>query len=181
MSHPSRPRATGTDKRRPRSARIEAIESLELRQLLAPVVAVQPITVALANSTTVKGVTTAGVAFTAGTLTSQTGAVNPLTAFPEPAAVTTVSELTTTQSFGGDIVQIAAGPGGDFGNDVYAISRGAGDNASLGAINRPGVIYRVDPATGKSSVFFDLNTVISQIDPNASTPAPATARGPPPA
>ena len=31
-------------------------------------------------------------------------------------------------------------------------------------MNRPGVIYRVDPATGKSSVFFDLNTVISQFE-----------------
>ena len=36
-----------------------------------------------------------------------------------------------------------------------------------GAVNRPGVIYRIDPATGKASVFFDLNTVLSQIDPNA--------------
>ena len=35
------------------------------------------------------------------------------------------------------------------------------------AVNRPGVIYRIDPATGKASVFFDLNTVLSQIDPNA--------------
>ena len=29
------------------------------------------------------------------------------------------------------------------------------------------MIYRVDPATGKASVFFDLNTVMNQIDPNA--------------
>ena len=29
-------------------------------------------------------------------------------------------------------------------------------------INRPGVIYRVDPVTGRSSVFFDLNTVVDQ-------------------
>ena len=29
------------------------------------------------------------------------------------------------------------------------------------------MIYRVDPATGKASVFFDLNTVINQLDPNA--------------
>ena len=33
------------------------------------------------------------------------------------------------------------------------------------------MIYRVDPATGQSSVFFDLNTVISQIDPSNATPA----------
>ena len=32
------------------------------------------------------------------------------------------------------------------------------------------MIYRVDPATGKRSVFFDLNTVMNQIDPNNSTP-----------
>ena len=31
-----------------------------------------------------------------------------------------------------------------------------------------GVIYRVDPATGKSSVFFDLNTVIGAISPGAT-------------
>ena len=40
-----------------------------------------------------------------------------------------------------------------------------------GAINRPGVIYRVDPATGKTNVFFDLNTVISQIDATKGTTA----------
>ncbi len=88
------------------------------------------------------------------------------------APITSVSELTPISSFGGDIVTIAAGPGGVFGNDVYAISRGAGDNADAGAINRPGVIYRVDPATGKASVFFDLNTVLSQTDP--ATPPRAT-------
>ena len=64
---------------------------------------------------------------------------------------------------------IAAGPGGVFGNDVYAIS--AVPVATPRAINRPGVIYRVDPATGKASVFFDLNTVLSQIDPDNTTAA----------
>ena len=44
-------------------------------------------------------------------------------------------------------------------------SRVAGARTS--AVNRPGVIYRIDPATGKASVFFDLNTVLNQIDPNA--------------
>ena len=82
-----------------------------------------------------------------------------------PAPITSVAELTPLTSFGGDIVRIKAGPGGVFGNGLYAISRGAGGNAS--AVNRPGVIYRVDPATGKASVFFDLNTVMNQIDPNA--------------
>ena len=38
-------------------------------------------------------------------------------------------------------------------------------------------IYRVDPATGKSTVFFDLNTVIPQIDPDATTPGAANSRG----
>ena len=84
---------------------------------------------------------------------------------PTAAPATSVSELTPISAFGGDIVRIKAGPGGVFGKGVYAISRGAGDNAD-GAVNRPGVIYRVDPATGKASVFFDLNTVISQLDPN---------------
>ena len=87
------------------------------------------------------------------------------TTIETPAPITSVAELTPLSSFGGDIVRIKAGPGGVFGKGVYAISRGAGDNT--GAINRPGVIYRVDPATGKASVFFDLNTVMNQIDPNA--------------
>src|SRR5262249_11863710 len=52
---------------------------------------------------------------------------------------------------------------------VYAISRGAGGNP--GAVNRPGVIYRVDPVTGKASVFFDLNTVISQLEPGGTAAA----------
>ena len=170
MSHPSRPRATGPAKRRARLVRLESIESLELRQLMAPVVSGSPITaVYTAIAGQPAGTSLGTISFVAGTLPNQTGAVNPLTAFPEPGAITSVSELTTTQSFGGDIVRIRSGPGGDFGNEIYAVSRGAGDNASRGAINRPGVIYRVDPATGKSSVFFDLNTVISQIDPNATT------------
>ena len=46
------------------------------------------------------------------------------------APITSVSELTPTSSFGGDIVTIPAGPGGVFGNAIYAISRGAGDNAA---------------------------------------------------
>ena len=78
-----------------------------------------------------------------------------------------MAELTPLSSFGGDIVRIKAGPGGVFGNGLYAISRGAGSNTN--AVNRPGVIYRVDPATGKASVFFDLNTVMNQLDPNALT------------
>src|SRR6185369_14146057 len=95
------------------------------------------------------------------------------TANPGQEPVTTVNQLTPSSSFGGDIVRIQAGPGGDFGKGVYAISRGAGENAN--AANRPGVIYRVDPATGKSSVFFDLNTVVSQLTP-ASSSAAASGR-----
>src|SRR6185312_3219732 len=55
-----------------------------------------------------------------------------------------------------------------FGSGVYAITRGAGDNAVDGAADHPGVIYRVDPATGKASVFFDLNTVLSQLETNGN-------------
>ena len=72
---------------------------------------------------------------------------------------------------------IAAGPGGVFGNDVYAISRGAGRQRRRRCVNHPGVIYRVDPATGKASVFFDLNSVISQIDPGNATPSTPAANG----
>ena len=54
------------------------------------------------------------------------------------APITSVSELTPISSFGGDIVAIAAGPGGVFGNVIYAISRGGGDNTASGAVNHPG-------------------------------------------
>src|SRR5262249_12208665 len=59
-------------------------------------------------------------------------------------------------------------PGRVFGDAVYAISRGAGGNPA--AVDRPGVIYRVNTATGKASLFFDLNTVLNQTDPNNTTP-----------
>ena len=60
-------------------------------------------------------------------------------------------------------------------------SRAAAATTST-AINRPGVIYRVDPATGQASVFFDLNTVISQLEPGTmpptrSWPRPAWSTG----
>ena len=66
--------------------------------------------------------------------------------FPSPAPITSVSQLTDSSSFGGDIVRIEAGPGGDFGKGVYAISRGGGDQprtrstgrgSSTGSIPRP--------------------------------------------
>ena len=39
------------------------------------------------------------------------------------------------------------------------------------------MIYRVNPATGKASVFFDLNTVINQIDPGNHPDAAANSLG----
>src|SRR5208283_3969553 len=79
------------------------------------------------------------------TVTQNTTATNISTSAP----ITSVAELTPLSSFGGDIVRLAAGPGGVFGNGLYAISRGAGGNPD--AVNRPGVIYRIDPATGQAS------------------------------
>jgi hypothetical protein len=98
-----------------------------------------------------------------GTVTIAPATTTVPAAYPSQAAVTTVTQLTPASSFGGDIVRIEPGPGGAFGNYVYAISRGAGEN--VGAVGRAGVIYRVDPATGKTSVFFDLNTVVTQESP----------------
>ncbi|WP_165227215.1 hypothetical protein [Aquisphaera insulae] len=155
MSQPSRPRAQGPAKRR-RSIKLDTPLPLEDRCLLAPYVPTFPFTATFTAATTPTNALLGTVTVAATT----TG-----TNVSSPAPITSVSELTPVSSFGGDIVRIKAGPGGDFGKGVYAISRGAGGNT--GAINRPGVIYRVDPATGKSSVFFDLNTVMSQIDPNA--------------
>ncbi|MGB2612924.1 MAG: hypothetical protein WBC80_28455, partial [Isosphaeraceae bacterium] len=132
---------------------------LEERCLLAPYVTLFP-TVATFTATTTP---TTNADLGTITVSQNTTATNISTSAP----ITSVAELTPLSSFGGDIVRLAAGPGGVFGNGLYAISRGAGVNAAIGAVNRPGVIYRIDPATGKASVFFDLNTVLSQIDPNA--------------
>ena len=92
------------------------------------------------------------------------------------APFTSVTQLTPISAFGGDIVRIRSGPGGDFGNGIYAISRGAGEQGRRSATtnsNTAGLTARQPagrhlprgPATGKSSVFFDLNTVVSQIEP----------------
>lgn len=150
MSQPSRPRDRGQGPRRRPQLKIHQLESLEQRAVMAPLM-----------STMVTGVT-----FTAGTAPNpnvSTGTVVPaFTAMTDSAApVTSVSKLSDLSQFGGDMVRIRAGQGGDFGKALYAISRGAGSNTA--AVNRPGVIYRVDPATGKASVFFDLNPVIQQI------------------
>ena len=97
MSHPSRPRASGPDQRRPRGARIEAIESLEQRQLLAPVVAVQPRSRRPSPpfADQPRRHEPGHGHLHQRHLPSQTGATNALTAFPEAAAITSVSELTT--------------------------------------------------------------------------------------
>jgi hypothetical protein len=165
MSHPSRPRERGTAPRRSRVIRLEAPQALEDRRLLAPVVAISPLA---ATFTAAAAPTNANL----GTITinQSTTAAN----FPSAAPLTSVTELSPASQFGGDIVRVVAGPGGVFGNGLYAISRGAGENT--GAVNRPGVIYRVDPTTGKASVFFDLNTVISQLEPGSTAANSAGAQ-----
>ncbi|MFO0909641.1 MAG: hypothetical protein U0794_15015 [Isosphaeraceae bacterium] len=175
MSQPSRPQARGPAQRRRRDLKIEALLPLEERSLLAPVVTLFPRLAAYTPSANLPtGVNQGGVVVTLN---------QPDGGFLSAAPFASVTQLTPITSFGGDIVRIKAGPGGDFGKGVYAISRGAGANGLpadspllddalprtvTSAINRPGVIYRVDPATGKSSVFFDLNTVMNQLDPGTT-------------
>ncbi len=157
MSHPSRPQAPGLAPRPRRQHRIESIQALEDRLVMAPVV----------TSTFRTAVFTPARTPTNAFLGTVTVAQTPLTNAPSP--VTSVSEFATNAQFGGDIVKIKAGPGGEFGKGLYAISRGAGSNTN--ALNKPGVIYRLDPATGRSSLFFDLNSVISQLEPGATAAA----------
>ncbi len=168
MSLPFRSKEQRSSRRKTRSVYLEATQ-LEDRKLPAPIVDINTPTPVVKVVTTTTTTTTTTIS---GTITlSTTPSAN------SAAGFTSVAELTSVNAFGGDMVQIAAGPGGDFGKGVYAISRGAGDNADANfraaglnaPINRPGVIYRVDPATGKSSVFFDLNTVLPQIDKVAGT------------
>ncbi|MGC1718792.1 MAG: hypothetical protein WA746_07395, partial [Isosphaeraceae bacterium] len=161
MSQPSRTRVRAPAKRR-RAVRPEPPYPLEKRSLLAPFVSIFPLQATFTAATTQTDADLGTV-----TVTQNTTATNISTSAP----ITSVAELTPLSSFGGDIVRLAAGPGGVFGNGLYAISRGEGSNPTGAAVNRPGVIYRIDPATGKASVFFDLNTVLSQIDPNAPTAA----------
>jgi hypothetical protein len=89
----------------------------------------------------------------------------PLTTAPAP--LTSVALVTPIAAFGGDNVTIQAGPGGDFGSGVYAITRGHLD-ANGNLVGTPGVIYRIDPATGRATTFFDLNTVVNQLEPGAN-------------
>ncbi len=168
MSHPSRPRTHGRPQRRHRF-RPDTPLTLEERCLLAPYLPLTPDTATFTAAATPTNTDLGTVTVTPGAAAiTSTTTLN--TTFVTAAPVTSVSELTPVSSFGGDIVRIAAGPGGVFGNDVYAISRGAGSGtgSQANAVNRPGVIYRVDPATGKASVFFDLNTVINQLEPGGN-------------
>jgi hypothetical protein len=160
MSHPTRPRTRGPAERRHRSFRFDQVTRLEDRQLLAPFLSIFPRSATFTAFATQPSPTATGGNIT---VTEDLTSLNQAT-FPSASPTVSVSLLTPISSFGSDIVTIKAGPGGDFGKGVYAISRGAGDNTAIGAINRPGVIYRVDPVTGKSSVFFDLNTVLSQLE-----------------
>ena len=174
MSQPSRPRSRGTAQRRRRDIKFDQPVPLERRSLMAPVVAIFPLTASFTATTAATPVNTDLGTVTVSENTAATG-LNGM------APITSVSELTPVSSFGGQIVTIAAGPGGVFGEDVYAITRGPGDNDGMDGrpqgVNRPGVIYRVDPATGKASVFFDLNSVISQLDPGNATPSTPAANG----
>ncbi len=162
MSQPSRPRARGPAQRRRRDLKLEQPIPLEDRRLPAPVVAIFPLQATFTAAATPTNADLGTVTVTEAATAATTGTAAP---------ITSVAELTPNTSFGGDIVNIEPGPGGVFGSDVYAISRGGGGNPD--AINRPGVIYRVNPATGKASVFFDLNTVLSQTDPTDTTSPPA--------
>ncbi|MHC5539861.1 SMP-30/gluconolactonase/LRE family protein, partial [Singulisphaera rosea] len=159
MSHPSRPQARGPARRRRRDIRLDSVQTLEQRALLAPFLATSPLQASLIAPATQTDANMGTVTLVPATSTTPTP-------YPSAAPTTSVNLLTPASSFGGDIVRIEAGPGGVFGNVVYAISRGAGENT--GAVNRPGVIYRVDPVTGKSTVFFDLNTVINQLEPGGT-------------
>jgi hypothetical protein len=155
MSRPYRRHVGGPAPRPRRKLQIEAVQPLEERQLLTPFMTVTQTTATFTAAATPTNPVLGTVTITQGAPTTTSA-----------AGFTSVAQLTPISSFGGDIVRIEAGPGGDFGKGVYAISRGAGSNQ--GAINRPGVIYRVDPATGKASVFFDLNTVIAAQQPGGT-------------
>ncbi|MBX6313764.1 MAG: hypothetical protein IRY99_12725, partial [Isosphaeraceae bacterium] len=163
MSQPSRPQARALQPRPRRRVRIEGPQELEDRQLLAPYLPV------FARTATFTALPNQPAGQNLGTITVSES-TTPLTT--SAAGYVSVSQFAPASEFGNDIVRIQAGPGGDFGKGIYAISRGAGDNnGQNGApqgINRPGVIYRVDPATGKASIFFDLNTVINQLEPGGN-------------
>jgi len=165
MSHPSRPQARGPAPRRRHQHKIEAIQALEDRLVMAPIV----------SSVVQTAVFTAATTPTNDFLGRVT--IQDIARTTSPNPITSVTQFAQSSQFGGDIVRIKAGPGGDFGKGLYAISRGAGENinasnrapGTAAPVNHPGAIYRLDPATGKASLFFDLNSVISQIEPGATS------------
>src|SRR5262245_6704577 len=119
MSHANRP-SERRPQRKQRKVHLEA-QPLEERQLLTPVMTVNTHTPAIGTSTTT----------TVGNVTTITGTiiVNNAPSANSAAGFTSVAQLASLNAFGGDMVRIEAGPGGDFGKAVYAISRGAGSNA----------------------------------------------------
>jgi subtilisin family serine protease len=160
MSEPSRTRAN----RRRNKWQVEAVEALEQKALLAPFLTTNVKTATFDpfdNQPTTQNF---------GTVDVNEGAASNFSSAP----YVSVSQLTPLSEFGNDIVRLEAGPGGDFGKSLYAISRGNNTaGPPIGTGGRPGVIYRIDPATGKAGVFFDLNTVLNQASPgtNASNSA----------
>src|SRR4051812_40300992 len=112
MSQPPRPQAQGPAQRRRRPLKFEAVQPLEDRCLLAPVMTVAP----NIAGTAVVGPPPANTTLVNVTITEGQPDPGYLTAAP----FTSISQLTPISSFGGDIVRIRSGPGGVFGNDVYA-------------------------------------------------------------
>ncbi|MFM7130723.1 MAG: S8 family serine peptidase, partial [bacterium] len=153
MAHNSR---ISSEKLRQKRALSASVEKLEQREVLAPFVSTNNYAATFTAATTP---TEANLGTITLTQTAKTESA---------AGFTSVTQLSSKDEFGKDIVRIQAGPGGDFGKGIYAISRGAGSNTA--AVNRPGTIYRVDTATGKASVFFDMASMIQKLqnDPTAN-------------
>jgi hypothetical protein len=154
MAHKSH---SSAEQRRSKLRLQTQFEHLEKREVLAPFVSTQQYT------TTFTAAETPSFTFLGTVDVTQAPYDQSATGF------TSVTQLTPSSEFGGDIVRIQGGPGGDFGKGVYAISRGGGENAA--AVNRPGVVYRVDPTTGKASTFFDLNDLIQKLQNNPAADA----------
>ena len=183
MSQPSRPQARGPAQRRRRDLKIEAVMPLEERCLLAPVV------VDLAATRGVHGGRRPPTNANAGDVVAIT-AGQPDAGLPHRRAVhlghRADPDLLVRRRHRPD-------PGGagrrlrqrrlrDLpGRGRNGLPADRPENPTTtppivsGAINRPGVIYRVDPATGKTSVFFDLNTVVSQLEPGGQRRATRSA------
>ncbi|WP_152050747.1 S8 family serine peptidase [Tautonia marina] len=159
MSQPNRSRARAQKPRSRQRFQIESIQQLETKQLLAPylptatrIAVFDPFDEQADN-------------VNRGVITVEAGDTSAFSAAP----YVSVSQLTPSATFDNNIVRIEAGPGGDFGKVVYAITRGNNDaGPPIETGGRPGVIYRIDPATGNANVFFDLNTVLNQISPGTT-------------